>query len=94
MSGKHHPCANPMQQWAAPQPQAQAQESTAGHMAGGSTNEIHAPQQDRNTGSSSQSHTQFILCCPVYYDTGWKLVFSPHVKKGFFPGKPGGPSGP
>jgi len=27
---------------AAPQPQAQAQESTAGHIAGGSTNEIHA----------------------------------------------------
>ena len=67
---KHHPCTSLRQQRAAPQPQAQTQEPTAGHMAGGSTNEMHAPQQDRNTGSRSQAHTQFISRS-AYYDTGW-----------------------
>ena len=56
---KHHPCANSMQQWAAPQPQ--AQEVTAGHSAGGNAIEIYTPQQDRNTGSSSQTHIHFML---------------------------------
>ena len=84
---KHYPCANPMQQLVAPQPQAQAQESTAGHIAGGSANKIHASQQDRNTGSSSQAHTQYILHCSVYYDTGWFLFgLFPSCQKGFFPG--------
>ena len=76
-----------MQQLVAPQPQAQAQELTAGHIAGGSANKIHASQQDRNTGSSSQAHTQYILHCSVYYDTGWFLFgLFPSCQKGFFPG--------
>ena len=79
---KHHPCANPMQQRAAPQPQAQAQESTAGHIVGGSTNKIHAPQQDRNTGSSSQAHTHTIaLLCILRYRLVLLWVFPLTSKK-------------
>ena len=48
-----------MQQWAAPQPR--AHEVTAGHSVGGNAIEIHTPQQDQNTGSSSQTHIHCML---------------------------------
>ena len=52
---KHHPCANSMQQRAAPQPR--AQEVTAGHNAGGNTIEIYTPQQDRKKKVAAHKHT-------------------------------------
>ena len=75
-------------------PQAQAQEPTASHMAGASTNKIYAPQQDRNTGSSSQERTIHItLLCILRYWLLLSWVF-PLMSKRFFPREPEGPSGP
>ena len=75
-----------MQRQTAPQPQAQAQELTAGHIVGGSTNEIHAPQQDRNT---ANKHIHTLYCIPLCLTmlAGFTLGISPHCE-------PEGPLGP
>jgi len=54
---------------AAPQPQAQAQESTAGHIAGGSTNEIHALSRTETQVAAHKSHKHYIvlLCILLYW---------------------------
>ena len=74
---KHQPCVNPVQQWAALQPQ---DKHFSLKTSTGIDSRLHCrwqhqwntcPQQDRNTGSSSQVHTHFILHFSIYYNAGW-----------------------
>ena len=76
---KHQPCENPLQQRAEPQPQAQAQELTAGYIAGGSTNEIHALSRTE-TQVAAHKYTN-----TLYFIALFTLGFSHNVKS-FYPG--------
>ena len=62
---KYQPCANPRQQQAAPQPQAQPQESTAGHFAGGSTNKKHALSRTK-TQVAAHKRTHIFYCVALF----------------------------
>jgi len=81
---KHQPCVIPLQQQAVTQPQAQAQELTAGYIAGGSTNEIHALSR-METRVAAHKYIHTLYCISLYITTlaGCILDFSSH-QKGFF----------
>jgi len=81
---KHQPCTNPLQQWAAPQPQAPAPEFTAGNIAGGSTNEIHAlSRTETQVAAHKYTHTLYCISPYITMLAGYTLGFSSHIK-GFF----------
>jgi len=81
---KHQPCVIPLQQQAVTQPQAQAQELTAGYIAGGSTDEIHAlSRMETRVAAHKYIHTLYSISLYITTLAGCILDFSSHIKRVF-----------